>query len=48
MSQHEKKIHKIIIEECPTYDKIVDKGDDHYCPSQRKEVDLTILSNEPW
>ena len=48
MSQHEKKIHKIIIEECPTCGKIVKKGDNYYCPSQRKEVDPIILSNEPW
>ncbi len=48
MSQHEEKIHKIIIEECPTCGKIVKKGDNYYCPSQRKEVDPIILSNEPW
>jgi len=47
MSQYKKKIHKIIIEECPTCGKMVEKGDDHYCSSQRKEVDLTILSNKP-
>jgi len=48
MQQYEKKIHKIEIEECPTYNKMVKKGDDHYCPSQKKEVDPTILSNELW
>jgi len=32
MPQHEEKIHKIIIEEYPTCGKMVDKGDDHYCP----------------
>ncbi len=30
ISQKEKKIHKIIIEKCLTYDKMVEKGDDHY------------------
>jgi len=35
-----------MIEEYPTYGKMIEKGDDHYCPSQRKEVNPTILSNE--
>ena len=48
MSQHEEKIHKIIIEECLTCGKIVNKEDDYYCLSQRKEVNPAILSNESW
>ncbi len=48
MPQHEKKIHKIIIEEYLICGKMVDKGDDYYCLPQRKEVNPTILNNEPW
>ena len=48
MPQYEEKIHKIIIEECLTCGKMIDKRDDYYCSSQRKEIDPTILSNEPW
>ncbi len=31
MPQHEEKIHKIVIEECPTCGKMIEKGDNHYC-----------------
>ena len=27
---------------------MVKKDDDHYCPSQRKKGNLTILNNELW
>ncbi len=45
--QPEHSIHKIIIIECPTYEKMVKENKDHYCPPTR-ETDPTILTNKLW
>src|SRR6266540_5297928 len=36
--KYEEKIYRITIIECPTYEKMVEKDDDHYCPPM-KETD---------
>ena len=43
--QPEHPIHKIIIIECPTCEKMIEKNKDHYC-SPAKEMDLIILVNK--
>src|SRR6266498_1576179 len=45
--QPEHPIHKITIIECPTFGKMVEENQDHYCPPAR-EIDPTILTSKPW
>ncbi len=45
--QPEHLIHKITIIECPTYRKMVEEDNDHYCSPARK-TDPTILIDKPW
>jgi len=40
-------IHKIILIEYPTYEKIMEENKDHYCLLAR-ETDLTILTDILW
>ncbi len=44
--QTEYPIHKIIIIECLTCEKMVEESKDHYCLSM-KETDPTILTDIP-
>jgi len=45
--KYEEKIHRIMIVECPTCGKMVEKDDDHYCLPMR-ETDPSILVDTPW
>src|SRR6266498_2720664 len=45
--KYKEKIYRITIIECPTYEKMVEKDDDHYCPPM-KETDPSILVDMPW
>src|SRR6266498_2643908 len=45
--QLEHLIHRIIIIECPTCEKMMKENQDHYCPPAR-EIDPTILTDKPW
>ncbi len=45
--QPEHLIHKIIIIECPIYEKMIEENNNHYCPSVR-ETNLIILTDILW
>jgi len=47
VKQSKHLIYKIIIIECPTYEKMIEENDDYYCPSARK-TDSTILIDILW
>jgi len=44
--KYKEKIYRIIIVECSTCEKMIEKDDDHYCPPMR-ETDSSILVDTP-